>query len=140
MQVVMQLVCRLLCSWYAGCYAVGMQEKGGLPMHACITNPDRCAFQNQGSGHGQDGHASLLVILGNPFPMRNSLLILFLAPAGTCHHRGRGGLGVVMSSVDAKIVEPESLGDAVKPVLFRDLVAGIVLGGADLQGFQLCQG
>src|SRR6266852_1084554 len=34
----MQLLCRLLCRLLCSCYAVVMQENGGSPMHACITN------------------------------------------------------------------------------------------------------
>ena len=49
-------------------------------------------------------------------------------------------LTVIVPAVDAEVVEPMPLGQSIEPVLFRNLVAGIVLGGVDLQRFQFRRG
>ena len=63
----MQSLCRLLCSCYAGCYAVVMQQKGGSPMHACITNPPPGRRRSAGSSWRQPkGLASLIINIQEP--------------------------------------------------------------------------
>src|SRR5579884_883186 len=47
----------------------------------------------------------------------------------------RRRLAVIVAPIDAEIMEPETLRQAIKPALLGNLVTRIVLGCAYLQGF-----
>src|SRR5262249_5557444 len=53
-----------------------------------------------------------------------------------CRRRFRG---MVLSAINAEIVEPVPLGEAVEPVLLRNFLSGVVLRRANGHGLQLGQ-
>src|SRR5262249_52646463 len=62
-----------------------------------------------------------------------------LARNASCPRWG-GGLGMVFAAVDAEVVEPETLGETIEPVLLRDFAARVVLRRAAVHRGQLLDG